>query len=312
MLRRLLAACLGCGPAGAPTPEPDAPPVPAAPASAPAVPIPAGLPPPRDPPAPDLLAAYPSLAHYPNVPPQLAAGLRARDPEPILRGLARAFAAVRWAHIEDWERLAHIRLAAPAGYVRTEAGRPVPLSPGTYDLGCLGGFLEGVRLLWLPTVELDELLACDPPGLFESCADGAHAGRAALLKIGARLAPDDLPRGLELREQRAGADVPDLAAALDPAALHLCSVSHRARGRGGARMYHHMMILDPARDHLGRVAIFDTTGVAGVAVRRMTAARLHTYVRRLLALHDVFRYDPDSAQLTCLAVRRPRPPEPRR
>lgn len=312
MLRRLLAACLACGPADVPPPAPLAPSVPAAPRLAPSVPEPLGLPPPRDPPDAALLAAYPSLAHYPNVPPQLAAGLRARDPGTILRGLARAFAAVRWAHIDDWERLAHIRLAAPAGYVRTEAGAPVELSPGTYDLGCLGGFLEGVRLLWLPRVELAELIACDPPDRFESCDDGAHAGRAALLQIGARLAADDLPRGLDLVELRVGPDTTDLAAALDPAALHLCSVSHRARARDGARMYHHMLILDPARDRLGRVSVFDTTGVAGVAVRAMAPKRLHTYVRRLLALNDVFRYDPDSARLTCLAVRRPRPPEPRR
>ncbi|PCC66997.1 hypothetical protein NAEX_09596 [Nannocystis exedens] len=37
----------------------------------------------------------------------------------------------------------------------------------------------------------------------------------------------------------------------------------------------------------------------------MRPERLHSYARRLLALHDTFRYDPDSAQLSCLPVRPP-------
>lgn len=309
----LLAACLACDPddAASPAPAPPDAPAPTPPTAAPpasAASAPARdplLPPPRDPPDAELLARYPSLAHYPNVPPDLAAGLRVRDAPTILRGLARAYAATRWAHIEDWERLAHIRLADPSGYVRTDRGAPVPLSPGTYDLGCFGGFLEAVRLLWLPRVELADLIACDPPGSFETCADGAQAGRAALLQIGARLAPADLPRGLSLLDLRVDDATSDLAAALDPDALHLCSVSHRARARDGARMYHHMLVLDPTRDRLGRAAVFDTTGAAGVALRPMAPERLHTYVRRLLALNDTFRYDPASAMLTCLAVRRP-------
>lgn len=296
---------LACDPAPPPVPRPA--PV-ASPTPEPPAPQPEGLPPPRDPPDEALRAQYPSLVHYPEVPPPLAAGLRARDVDAILFGLTRAFAASRWAHIDAWERLAHIRIAEPAGYVRTEAGAPVKLSPGTYDLGCFGGFLEGVRLLYLPRVELAELIACDPVTAFDTCEGGAHAGLAALLQLGARLPPDRLPRGLDLQELRPGDEHPDLAAALDPDALHLCTVSHRARARGGARMYHHMMILDPRRDHLGRVAVFDTTGAAGVAVRRMGPERLTTYVRRLLALSDVFRYDPASARLSCLAVRRPAPP----
>lgn len=258
----------------------------------------------------DLLARYPSLAHYPRVPPALASALRSREPLAVFRGLELAFEPDRWAQIDDWQRLAHIRIAEPAGFCRTDAGAPIPLSSGTYDLGCLGGFLEGVRMLWLPRLELADLVACEPPGGFESCQDGAHAGRAALLQIAARLPPRALPRGLELLDLRLAELGPDaLVAALVPDALHLCSVSHRARGRGGERMYHHMMILDPARDRLGRVRVFDTTGAAGVALRPMRPERLHSYARRLLALHDEYRYDPDSAQIACLAVRPPERPE---
>ncbi|MFZ6183567.1 hypothetical protein [Nannocystis pusilla] len=254
----------------------------------------------------DLLARWPSLAHYPRVPQVLAAGLRAREPAAIFRGLELAFEPDRWAEIDAWERLGHIRLDEPAGFCRTDAGRPVQLSPGTYDLGCLGGFLEGVRLLWLPRLELADLVPCDPPGGFESCQDGAHAGRAALLQIAARLPADALPRGLELLDLRLAELDPDaLIAALVPDALHLCSVSHRARARGGERMYHHMMIVDPARDRLGRVRLFDTTGAAGVAWRSMRPERLHAYARRLLARHETFRYDPETARLDCLPVRPP-------
>ncbi|MFY0542337.1 hypothetical protein [Nannocystis pusilla] len=96
----------------------------------------------------------------------LAAGLRARDPAAIFRGIELAFEPDRWAEIDAWERLGHIRLGEPAGFCRTDAGRPVQLSPGTYDLGCLGGFLEGIRLLWLPRLELADLVPCDPPGGF--------------------------------------------------------------------------------------------------------------------------------------------------
>lgn len=254
----------------------------------------------------DLVARWPSLAHYPTIPPDLARGLRTRDAAAIFRGLEQAFAAVRWRAIEHWERLAHIRIAEPVGFCRSEAGAPKQLSPGTSDLGCFGGFLEAVRLLYLPRVELAELIACDPPGGFESCADGAHAGRAALLQIGARLPPEALPRGLELLDLRTGPDDADaLLPALAPTLLHLCTVSHRARARDGERMYHHMMIVDPTRDRLGRVRVFDTTGANGVAYRPMRPARLHKYVHRLLALNDAYRYDAASAMLTCLAVRRP-------
>ncbi|HEY8377159.1 MAG TPA: hypothetical protein VIK91_11750 [Nannocystis sp.] len=38
---------------------------------------------------------------------------------------------------------------------------------------------------------------------------------------------------------------------------------------------------------------------------RSRPARLHDYIRRLLAHNHVFRYDPASARLTCLPVLRP-------
>ncbi|MDC0719351.1 hypothetical protein [Nannocystis bainbridge] len=301
-----LTAALTCGEPTAPDAPADLPPgvepapVPGAPAR------PSVHREPVDPRDADLLTRWPSLAHYPRVPPALAAALRARDPAGVFRGLELAFEPDRWAEIDAWERLGHIRLGEPAGFCRTDAGRPIKLSPGTYDLGCLGGFLEGVRLLWLPRLELADLVPCDPPGGFESCQDGAHAGRAALLQIAARLPAGALPRGLDLLDLRLDSlGAAGLLAALAADALHLCSVSHRARARGGERMYHHMMIVDPARDRLGRVRVFDTTGAAGVASRPMRPERLHGYVRRLLAAHAGFRYAPDSAQLTCLAVRPP-------
>lgn len=296
--RWLLIAALACSP---PTP-PD-------PREAPR-PTPGQEPAPPAPPA-ALLVAYPSLAHYPSVPAELVAALRAREARPIFRGLVRAFAATRWANADTWERLAHIRIAAPSGFCSTDAGAPVPLPPGTFDLGCFGGFLEAVRLLYLPTIELDALILCDPPHGFESCDEGAHAGRAALLQIGARLAAEQLPRGLTLVDVPADAAHPDLTAALTDDALNLCTVSHAARARDGLRMYHHMLILDPPDARGEPVRLFDTTGSRGVAFRTMRPDRLHTYVRRLLALNKRYRYDPESARLTCLAVRRPRP-EPQR
>ncbi|WP_143825757.1 YdcF family protein [Nannocystis exedens] len=238
-----LAAALACGepaPAAFPEPEPPDPP------PSPAPPRPAVHLEPVDARDADLLERWPSLAHYPRVPPALASGLRARDPAAIFRGLELAFEPDRWAEVDAWERLGHIRLAEPAGFCRTDAGRPVRLSSGTYDLGCLGGFLEGVRLLWLPRLELADLVPCEPPGGFESCRDGAQAGRAALLQIAARLPEGVLPRGLEVLDLRLAELGPEaLIAALVPDVLHLCSVSHRARARGGERMYHHMMIVDP-------------------------------------------------------------------
>ncbi|MDC0673882.1 hypothetical protein [Nannocystis radixulma] len=304
-----LAACLACGVELAP----DAPALveaEVAPASPPRAPRPPAHLEPVDLRDADLLQRYPSLVHFPRVPQALAAALRTRDAAAIFRGIELAFEPDRWADVDAWERLGHIRLAEPAGFCRTDAGVPVRLSPGTYDLGCLGGFLEGVRLLWLPRLELADLVPCDPPRGFESCQDGAHAGRAALLQIAARLPPDALPRGLDLLDLRLAELDPDaLVAALVPDALNLCSVSHRARARAGERMYHHMMIVDPARDRVGRVRVFDTTGAAGVALRPMRPGRLHSYARRLLALHETFRYDPDSAQLTCLPVRPPAPAE---
>lgn len=292
--RWLLLAALACGPEARPAPR--------------EAPVPTLDRPPASPaPDPSLLAAYPALAHYPSVPPELVAALRTRDARPIFRGLVRAFAATRAANADAWERLAHIRIAAPSGFCRTEAGAPVPLPPGTLDLGCFGGFLEAVRALYLPDVELDALILCDPPHSFESCDEGAHAGRAALIQIGARLPATELPRGLTLLDLPADAAHPDLAAALEGDALYLCTVSHAARAREGLRMYHHMMILDPPTEPRDRVRVFDTTGSRGVAYRAMSPDRLHTYVRRLLALNKHYRYDPESARLTCLAVRRPAP-----
>lgn len=252
------------------------------------------------------LARYPSLAYYPARSPELLAGLRTGAAREILRGLATSWAGAGFAGTEEWERLAHIRLAAPSGFARTQAGEAVPLPSGRSDLGCLGGFLEGVRMLWLPTLELAELTACEPPGGFETCDAGAHAGRAALLQIAGRLPPEALPGGVTLAELRVGRGSPEtLLAALGPEPLHLCTVSHRSRARDGARMFHHMMIVDAALDRLGRLRVFDTTGRAGVAYRAMSRERLQRYVRDLLARSDAFRYDPDSAQLTCLAVARP-------
>ena len=306
MFTAAFAGCLACGA----EPAPDVAPLQASidPPASPAARRPTAHLEPVDVRDADLLQRYPSLVHYPRVPQALAAALRARDPAAIFRGIELAFEPDRWAEIDAWERLGHIRLSEPSGFCRTETGAPVRLSPGTYDLGCLGGFLEGVRLLWLPHLELADLVPCDPPGGFESCQDGAHAGRAALLQIAARLPAEALPRGLDLLDLRlAELDPGALVAALVPDVLNLCSVSHRSRARAGERMYHHMMIVDPARDRIGRVRVFDTTGAAGVALRPMRPGRLHSYARRLLALHDTFHYDPDSAWLTCLPVRPPAP-----
>jgi len=254
--------------------------------------------------APDLAAAFPSLAHYPAATASLREALARRDSSGVLRGIADTFAARRWAHTPAWDRLAYIRLAEPGGFVVDRAGATTQLAPGRPDLGCSGALLEAVRLLWLPRVELAELAECDPEGGID-CEGDADFGHSLLRHLGRKLGPQWLADGGEPRRVRLQPRAIDRSLKQQDQ-LQLCAVSHRARKMQGRRYFHHMVVLDPARDRRGRAHLFDTTGKRGVAYRPVRSAQLTQYLRSTLARgNKSFAYAPGSARLHCLAVGRP-------
>jgi hypothetical protein len=115
-------------------------------------------------------ATYPSLEHYPSVAPALTAALARRHGPSILAGLDESLRPYRWPDAVSWENTGFIRLAGegtraegePLGFVRRVGGN-VLAQDGTHDLGCAGGFLEGMRLLWLPDLTIEDLGDCDAP-----------------------------------------------------------------------------------------------------------------------------------------------------
>lgn len=243
---------------------------------------------------------FPSLVHYPEIAVGLRDALAVRDASGVLRGLADTFAATRWTDTAAWERLAYIRIGEPGGFVVNRAGEPSSLGPGRYDLGCSGALLEVLRLLWLPRIELADLAACDP-SLGVDCEDRADFGHSMLRHVArelavSSLAADAAPRRIPLRTQALERSLKQ------PDRLQLCTVSHRASKMKGRRYFHHMIVLDPARDTRGRVHLFDTTGRRGVAYRPIRTGSLVQYLRNTLARGRRFAYVPASVQLHCLAV----------
>lgn len=252
-----------------------------------------------------LSVPYPSLQHYPPLDAALEAALSGTDPVARLRGLARTFGPHRPPY-EQWDRTGHIRIAGEfAGFASKRDGKLVPQPPPAYNLSCAGGFLEGVRVLLLPTVELDALDACAPEeftavqGAPVVCDNAGEFGVRALVNIALRLPAEQLADGKSLNRTavRTSSDLPDIA----PGRAMFCTVSHVSPSAGGERFHHHMMVLLPP-DEEARFGIFDTTGARGVSLRRRRAPALAKYIKHLLADNDTYRYEPNSAELTCLSV----------
>ena len=261
---------------------------------------------PRDPAAAAAIDAFPSLAYYPSLPAPLLAALAAGDPSAVLRALARAFRGATWHDRRvPWQRLAYIQVADPPGYTVWLDDGPRPLPPGAYQLGCMGAFLEAIRLLWLPTVDYDNLYECIPrPADEVECTDAADLGHSVLVHLSDAL---PLAAGAAAGPRPVDVTLAGLRGLLaDPDHLQLCAISHRARAWGGRRFFHHLIVLDPIPGDRGAVHLFDSTGDRGLAHRRIALPELLRYVRDKLARSPRFRYDPATAALHCLPALRPR------
>lgn len=256
---------------------------------------------------PVLADRHPSLAYYPEVDAGLRAALTRRSgPSEILAALQSNLAPYRWPSMAEWDRHGFVDLHGDQpGFVSRIAGALVAQPPGRHDLGCAGGFLEGVRMTLLPELAIDDLDRCDEHaarvfGGATGCDPAREYGWLALTNIARRLHSEQLPAGPRLVEVSLW-DEAAVARLAAPDAMHLCSVSHVAAARGGQRFYHHMMIVlgTPGGDAL---EVFDTTGARGVALARMSRSKLVRYCVTLLARHHEYRYAGRSTGLTCLPV----------
>ena len=255
---------------------------------------------------PALADRHPSLAYYPSLAAALPAALFGGGPREILAALVASMAPYRWPSALDWDRHGFIDLHGPRpGFVTRVSGALISQPGDRHDLGCAGGFLEGVRLTLVPDLAIGELDRCDVAadavaGGPTACEPQRDYGWLALRNIAVRLRPSQLPVGprlITLAPERAE-DLDRLSAA---GAMHLCTVSHEANARGRLRLHHHMMIV-LARGESDAFDVFDTTGIRGVALARMTRARFAEYVSVQLAASREFRYARSSAQLICLPV----------
>lgn len=256
-----------------------------------------------------LVDRYPSLEYYPAIEPPLRAALeRGADAREVLAALEANLAPHRWPGMFDWDRHGFISLAgALQGHVTRISGELVRQPVDRHDLGCAGGFLEGVRLTLLPRLGIDELDRCgDELGRVQGaparCDPDHEYGLLALANIAARLDERRLPAGARLLEL----DVAD-AASLDglfaSRSMSLCTVSHVSGAYDRARYYHHMMIVlgTPDGDSLD---VFDTTGGRGVSLLRMPRSRFVRYLTVMLRSNREFRYLGRGTGLTCLPVAR--------
>lgn len=255
-----------------------------------------------------------SWDHYPELPASLTAAVRGHArADVVLRELADALAPHRWAAVEDWDNTGFVRTAAdgPRGFVVRRDGRPIAQDPGEYQLGCAGGFLEGVRAILLPSLEMHDLAHCDDAVLASlgaaapaTCAAenfGLHAIAAVATAVERNDAAVAPPEFVHLEPR----DVDDLAPLLRPGMVHVCTASHASGVELGTRYHHHMMILMRAP---GRRALqmFDTTGFRGVALRELSTRALLTYLGSALSTNAHHHYDPDSTELDCFAITRRR------
>ena len=252
-----------------------------------------------------LVDRYPSLEYYPDLGARMAVALAGGRPREILAGIVESVAVYRWPSMLDWDRHGFIEVhGARAGFVTRVAGASISQPVDRHDLGCAGGFLEGVRMTLVPDLAIEELDRCAADvwvaGGPVGCDPQREYGWLALRNIAARLRPTQLPAGPRLFEL-----APERQANLDPlavpGAMHLCTVSHESTTQGGQRLYHHLMIV-LATAEAGALEVFDTTGIRGVALTRMTRDRFLHYCATLLGASREYRYISRSARLTCLPV----------
>lgn len=256
---------------------------------------------------PSIAQRYPSVAHYPNPHPSLLDALERGHASSILQGLARTFAPVR-PHSDDWDRTGHLRLSgATTGFVREANDEVSPQPVGRYDLSCAGGFLEAVRLLFLPRVELEALAHCDDTllasvdGAPGACGHDGDFGLLALANVAALLEPGQLPNGPKIETSRVRTR-DDVKADVPHGHARLCTVSHESMTHERRRYHHHMMLMLEPEDN-GEVPLFDTTGYNGVHLRARPPNLIAKYAKHALADNERFRYDRDSTVLSCLTVR---------
>lgn len=252
-----------------------------------------------------LVDRYPSLAYYPDVGASMAAALAEGAPREILWKVAEGMEPYGWPTAVDWDRHGFIDIdGARPGFVTRVAGGRISQPADRHDLGCAGGFLEGVRMTLVPDLPIDELDRCDADvavaGGPVGCEPQRDYGWLALRNIAARLRPAQLPEGRRLFEIS-----PERGASLDPlavpGAIQLCTVSHEAAAREQIRYYHHLMIVLATED-VDSLDVFDTTGLRGVALTRMNRGRFMNYVTNQLGANREYRYARRSARLTCLPV----------
>jgi hypothetical protein len=235
----------------------------------------------------------------------------------VLAALADTLAPFRWPTADDWDNTGFVSTepdGAQGFLTRAGAGAGagwVPQVPGEFQLGCAGGYLEGVRAILVPDLQMSALRHCDADTLAAlgehapaACAPegfGLHAIAATAAAAEARGATSMPPERIHL--------VPDGPESLAPLSrmgpVHVCTVSHRSRVDTGVRYHHHMMIVM----RTGRpraLQVFDTTGHRGVNLREMTPRLLHGYLRSALASNRKHQYDPASTELDCFAITRRR------
>lgn len=237
---------------------------------------------------------WPSLAAYPQLAPTLLAALAAGDdPLAIVGGLRDSFAGTRWASLDEWDRFGAIDLAA--GFVTVRDG---VLPQQGSSLGCLGGFIEAVRLLLEPRVEIAALLqpAAECRAQDDRACDAdVDTGLLVLANLQRWYLPD-------WRVDNASPqDVDDLRSLFDRSPMpYFVAASHRSR-RDGVRRYHHMLVVLVDDHALGEGPIvFDVTGLRGVSLRRVPWLRLHAYLGGSLAASKQFRYAPGSMEVAVL------------
>ncbi len=253
-----------------------------------------------------------SWVSYPSVAPPLREAVTHRaDADVVLRALVDGLAPYRWDRLQDWDNLGYVRIGqdAPHGWVTQAGGTLRSQPPGEAQLGCAGGYLEGVRALLVPQLRMDDLQRCDDAtwntlGSVQACHDD-NFGLRAIANTAAQAQADGVLSGPARHVHIEPSEADDLAPLLARGPVHLCTVSHASTARDGILMYHHLMILARARGARA-LLMFDTTGYRGVSMRRMTVPTLVSYVRSALANNDTYRYDPASTHLDCVAVTRQR------
>lgn len=254
---------------------------------------------------PVVVDRYPSLAFYPDLGAGVTAA-RAGGARAVLAALVEGLEAYRWPSALDWDRNGFIDLqGARPGFVTRVSGL-LKAQPGDrHDLGCAGGFLEGVRMILVPDMAIDELDRCDMAvsvaGGPAGCEPQREYGWLALRNVASRLRAEQLPAGARMFEV-SPVEAAGMNRLVVSGAMHLCTVSHESATRGEERLYHHLMIVLATEDEES-VEVFDTTGLRGVALTRMTRDRFVHYCANQLAASREYRYRSRSVRLTCLPVR---------